>query len=84
MTQINHFSYLEDNRLTSGEMLSNDRRAVDFDSSQLGPRDASIGRVGAQGLGDWEGWTKGVDEVVETATSTTNTSKTDLFRLCPP
>ena len=39
-----------DNQLTSGEMLSNDRRAIGFGSTTLRLRDASIG-VGAQRSG---------------------------------
>ena len=48
---------IKHNRLTSGEMLPNDRRAVGFSSSQLGLRDASIDRSvwgGGRG-GSWGG-----------------------------
>ena len=59
---------LKHNRLASDEMLSNNRRAVGFGSTQLGLRDASIrsgwvGRIGrrnergfrAPGGGVWTG-----------------------------
>ena len=54
---------LKNNRLTLVELLSNDRRAVGFGSTQLWLRNAIIGMVGqliggGEGGGGWEGRTR--------------------------
>ena len=65
---LNHAAHkpLKHNRLTSGEMLSNNWRAVGFGISHLALRDASGGcersvRAGgceAMGVALWQSWTR--------------------------